>query len=161
MLIRIAEKSDLPIIQEMNESAIPHVNSVTTSEFETFMNICSYFFVIEDSQHSVAGFMLVIGPGEEYDSINYQFFENNYPSFDYVDRIVIGEKYRGKGYGKELYTHLIKSSMQSIITCEINIKPPNPLSMSFHQKLGFKQVGKQATEGGLKQVSLMAREQKK
>ncbi len=43
-----------------------------------------------------------------------------------------------------------------IMTCEVNLRPPNESSMRFHERYGFEQIGSQATEGGAKEVALMA-----
>ena len=42
-----------------------------------------------------------------------------------------------------------------IMTCEVNMRPPNKVSIFFHEKYGFEKVGTQKTEGGNKEVSLM------
>ena len=44
-----------------------------------------------------------------------------------------------------------------MMTCEVNLKPPNESSMRFHERYGFTQIGSQATEGGQKEVALMAK----
>jgi predicted GNAT superfamily acetyltransferase len=41
-----------------------------------------------------------------------------------------------------------------VITCEYNIDPPNPASKRFHDKFGFKELGRQRVAGGSKLVSL-------
>jgi hypothetical protein len=43
-----------------------------------------------------------------------------------------------------------------LITCEFDIKPPNPASARFHTGLGFHEVGRQQLDGGSKTVSLQA-----
>lgn len=157
MFIRPVKHSDLTSIHALNESVLPHVNSISISDFEEFMTISSFFLVIEEVEE-IAGFVIVIGPDQSYDSENYEYYTNHYSSFDYVDRIVIGEKFRGKGLGSKLYNHLFDVSEEERITCEVNIKPPNPKSIQFHQMLGFEEVEQQYSEGGKKWVSLMVRE---
>lgn len=156
-MIRKATNSDLEQIRLLNEAALPHVNSIPISDFEEFLRISSFFFVIEE-EIGIAGFMIVLGPGQQYDSENYRYFTEHYKSFDYVDRIVIGEEFRGKGLGSKLYEYLFRNSSEERITCEVNIKPPNPKSVQFHQMLGFEEVDQQYSEGGKKYVSLMARD---
>ena len=135
---------------------MPHVNSIPVSDFENFLEISSFFLVIEE-EGSISGFMIVLGPGQKYESENYRYFSEHYESFNYVDRIVIGESFRGKGLGSQLYEYLFGQSNEERITCEVNIKPPNPKSIQFHQMLGFEEVGQQYSEGGKKYVSLMAK----
>lgn len=43
------------------------------------------------------------------------------------------------------------------VTCEVNLVPPNPESLAFHHRLGFRQVGEQSTYGGSVRVALLAR----
>lgn len=157
MLIRTVKYSDLTEIYTLNESVLPHVNSIPISDFEEFMRVNSHFFVIE-KEGELAGFVIVLGPGQEYDSENYEYYTEKYKSFDYVDRIVISEKFRGKGLGSELYKHLFENTKEERVTCEVNIKPPNMKSIRFHQMLGFEEVHQQYSEGGKKFVSLMVKE---
>ena len=63
------------------------------------------------------------------------------------------------GIGAGLYRNLFESLPQaSRVTCEVNVRPPNPGSMAFHRDLGFTVVGEQDTEDGAKRVALMVRE---
>lgn len=157
MLIRTVSHSDLDKIHTLNESVLPHVNSIPISDFEEFMGISSHFLVIE-KEDEIAGFVIVLGPGQMYDSENYEYYSEKYKSFDYVDRIVISEKFRGKGLGSELYQYLFENSREERVTCEVNIKPPNMKSIQFHQMLGFEEVHQHYSEGGKKYVSLMVKE---
>jgi hypothetical protein len=43
------------------------------------------------------------------------------------------------------------------VTCEVNLEPPNPVSLGFHRALGFVDVAQQDTYGGTVRVQLMAR----
>ncbi|MBO6523859.1 MAG: GNAT family N-acetyltransferase [Balneolaceae bacterium] len=156
MNVRSVSHIDLEKIRELNESALPHVNSIPISEFQEFITISSFFLVAEE-EGQLAGFLIVLGPGQSYVSENYQYFSEHYSSFDYVDRIVIGEAFRGKGLGSQLYKYLFKESQEACITCEVNIKPPNPKSIQFHQMLGFEEVERQYSEEGKKYVSLMVK----
>lgn len=155
MNIRKIEIADLKEIKALNESVLPHVNSIPISDFEEFMDMASFFVVVEINKEIVA-FLIVLGPGQSYESENYQFFSKTYQSFDYVDRIVVSTKFQGIGIGKKLYQYLEKHTAEDRITCEVNLNPPNPGSILFHQKMGFKEVGQQHSEGGKKWVSLMS-----
>ena len=43
------------------------------------------------------------------------------------------------------------------LACEFDIEPPNPTSMRFHERTGFREVGTQFIGGGRKRVSLQAK----
>ena len=157
MKIRLAEKKDLPQILKMNQAAIPHVTREELSDMEYYLEKANPFLVVEEDG-KLAGFMIVLQKGLDYESLNYKFFCNNYDDFDYVDRIVIDEAFRGKKLGTALYDYLVEHSDQNFITCEVNLKPPNPDSMEFHKSLGFTKVAEQKTEGGSKSVALMVKQ---
>lgn len=156
MNIRNATDQDLSAVLAMNEDSVPHVSSVDLSEMKYYLENANSFLIIEEDREP-AGFMIVLQKGLNYESLNYKFFSTNYDEFDYVDRIVITEKYRGRKLGTALYQHLAKNSEQKLITCEVNLKPPNPNSLGFHKSLGFRKVAEQATEGGKKKVALMVK----
>jgi predicted GNAT superfamily acetyltransferase len=156
MVIRLAKHNDLPKILELNEKALPHVSKVELSDMERFLDQANPFLVVEQ-EGELAGFMIVLQAGLDYPSLNYAFFNNNYSDFDYVDRIVIAEPFRGQKLGTALYDHLIDSSDKSYVTCEVNTKPPNPQSMAFHRRLGFIQVAEQVTEKGKKSVAMLVK----
>lgn len=156
MNIRKATNDDLTEVLKLNQEALPHVSSVNQDDMEWFLNHASLFLVIEE-EDTIAGFMIVLEPGQDYKSLNYAFFCNNYTDFDYVDRIVIAENYRGKKFGTALYNYLFQASAKKIITCEVNLSPPNPNSMAFHKVMGFQEVARQQTEGGHKAVSMMVK----
>ena len=42
-----------------------------------------------------------------------------------------------------------------VLTCEVNLRPPNEGSIAYHERHGFKRVGTQETEGGSKEVAMM------
>mgnify|MGYP005705780975 FL=1 len=100
--------------------------------------------------------MVGLLPNRPYNSVNYKWFEKKYKSFIYIDRIVISFEYQNKGFGTLFYDdlkNLFKDSYDSV-TCEVNIIPKNDISMKFHKKYGFKEVGQQRTENGKKLVSM-------
>ena len=158
MHIRTVRESDLLIIEQMNRKAVPHVNDLSLLELRAFISKSSFFKVIEDEETKVAGFMIVLGPGTDYSSENYQYFDSRYSSFDYIDRIVISENFRNLGFGTALYQFLIAHTNEASITCEVNIVPPNPVSAKFHKRLGFTEMHRMKVNNGTKEVSLLAKE---
>ncbi len=155
---RNATNEDLSAVRALNETALPHVNSVTLEEMKRFLRQATYFKVIEDEEKGILGFLIALKPGLDYASENYRWFSRNFDDFLYIDRIVVAVDGRGLGLGSLLYSDLIENArnLASRVTCEVNSQPPNPQSMAFHTKFGFITVGSQATEGGSKEVALMS-----
>jgi uncharacterized protein len=121
----------------------------------SFLNQAALSAMINDSffsiTHETDGLLIAFDQDADYDGINFHWFKARYPSFVYVDRVIIGPSLRGKGVGRDYYRRLFdyaKSAGHSHVTCEINIIPPNPVSMAFHDSLGFIEVGTAALENG-------------
>lgn len=105
-------------------------------------------------------FMLAFAEGAAYDSPNYRWLAAKYPRFTYVDRIVVAPHTRGRGLARRLYEQLIAATQLSgrpVVTCEVNLDPPNPGSDAFHAALGFAEVGRGSPDGGKKIVRYLAR----
>ena len=152
---------DYAQILALNESAIPAVNHIHEGELRRLHQQAEILLVARAGE-SVAGFLLALNADASYESINYQYFRRRYSRFAYVDRIVVSAAFRRSGIGAGLYQALIEATGHlPRITCEVNVKPPNPASMHFHRQLGFTVVGEQDTEGGNKRVALMVRENAK
>ena len=65
-----------------------------------------------------------------------------------------------KGLGRDLYAaviHLIQGRYPTL-ACEVNLRPPNLISETFHAQLGFVEVGQQDTEGGAKRVVMLTQD---
>lgn len=76
---------------------------------------------------------------------NYHWFRERFDRFVYVDRVVVAQAARKRGFGKLLYRDLIDAARacgHRRICCEVNLDPPNPVSDSFHAALGFSEVGR-------------------
>lgn len=107
----------------------------------------------------VAAFLLAMREAAPYLNDNYAWFAARFPQFIYVDRIVVGAEFAGMKIGSRLYDDLFgyaRSQGIKAITCEYNLQPPNPASQRFHEKFGFKELGRQWVAHGTKLVSLQA-----
>lgn len=89
-------------------------------------------------------FLLAFDQSSSYDSPNYLWFRARYPRFVYVDRVVVAPARRGQGLGRQLYAELFERARadgHTLVGCEVNRNPPNPISDAFHAVLGFTEVG--------------------
>jgi predicted GNAT superfamily acetyltransferase len=157
MQIRNIEEADYDNILELNFESVQYLSPLCRERLE-YLHMQSVFNrVIEEEGHFVA-FLLSFQQGAVYDSPNYVWFNTRYKSFLYIDRLVVHYNFRGKGYGKILYEELGQYCLKNghtVITCEVDIIPPNPFSINFHRKQGFVQVGSQWHSNGKKKVLLL------
>ncbi len=158
MRVEDAQREDMAVVRLLNEAEVPHVNSVDLDGFSWFLETADYFRLARDGD-AVTGFLIGFLPGRPYDSLNYRWFDARYPSFLYVDRIVVSPAARGHGVGRRLYDDFagFAAGCAERLACEVNVRPSNEASMRFHRKYGFDEVGRQETEGGTKEVSLMVK----
>jgi uncharacterized protein len=157
-VIRPLTDADLPAAAALNDAAVPAVNALGLDGLTTLVPRCSVAVVADDGAGPV-GLLLAMEPGVEYSSENYRWFSTHRPGSLYVDRIVVAPAAQGRGLGRALYrtaaAHALAHDHREI-TCEVNIDPPNPGSMAFHEGLGFTRVGEQSTTGGTVRVALLA-----
>lgn len=98
-----------------------------------------------------AALLIAFDENAGYDNQNFAWFDARLKRFIYVDRIIVSERCQGQGFARRLYDELFvraAASAQTIIACEINIDPPNPGSVAFHERLGFRSIGEAALPGG-------------
>ena len=150
---------DLVTLLDLNEAAVPHVNSISLEDLRWFAYNAAYFRVAWlDSR--IAGYLIALAPGTSYASSNYRWFCARYCNFVYIDRILVAEHARRCGVGRLLYDDVTAFALQiaPLLTCEVNIRPRNEPSLKFHERLGFVHVDFQDTENGTKTVSLMTKQ---
>ena len=155
---RLFLKSDIDAALELNNLNAPAVGEIDRTQLEFLIEHSLYSFAIgADTLHA---FCITFAPGAPYTSVNYQWFSQNYSEFVYLDRIVVSEKMRNNSLGAKLYAaveqRMIKDRCAPILTCEVNLNPPNLGSIKFHNRIGFREVGQQDSKPGLT-VSLLAK----
>ncbi|WP_440709694.1 GNAT family N-acetyltransferase [Herbiconiux sp. YIM B11900] len=160
--VRPLTPADLPQLLVLNTAAVPAVNEIDLAEMTGLVAQSRLAVAVVDDEHpdAVLGFVLALPPGLDYASENYRWFSARGERFLYVDRIVVGDGQRGAGLGALLYEVVFEAAAAdgaSEVDCEVNVEPPNPGSLRFHGRLGFAEVGRQATKGGSVVVALLAR----
>jgi predicted GNAT superfamily acetyltransferase len=158
---RDIDATDLTPLLAMNNGAIPAVNLLDENELLDLVSMAhSAVIVVDDaSPREPLGLVITLTTGNDYDSENYRWFEERGGDFLYVDRIVVHQGMRGRGLGQILYERVFaEAELAGLVevTCEVNLDPPNPGSLAFHDRLGFVQLGEQVTKGGSVKVALLS-----
>lgn len=157
---RLLTPADAADLQPVNNAAYPAVPTVTVDELTSLIERSAWGLIAE-ADSGIAGFVLCFSPGADYDSENYRYFETHFDNHLYIDRIVVSEAFRGQGVGGALYERVFTEAATrgaAQVTCEVNLEPPNPVSIAFHHKMGFRDLDTQETKGGSVIVQLMAAE---
>ena len=155
-ILHLPKLEHLESILYLNQKSLPALSGLSEDQLKHLMTESDYFKTLIIN-HKIIGFLIAFIPGKNYNSLNYKWFENKYRSFVYIDRVTISQDFQRKGYGKLFYDDLMIFARKhsSRLTCEINIKPKNLISLNFHKRYGFKEVGTQKTDDGKKEVLFM------
>lgn len=151
--------SDLDEILALNEAEVPHVGRVDIARLHWFAANAACFRVARAGDR-LAGFLIGLRPGTAYDSLNYRWFCDRYDDFAYVDRIAVAVHARRQGLASLLYEDLAAKlpAAVKIMTCEVNLRPPNEQSMRYHTQQGFHEVGRLTTAGDSKEVAMLLKD---
>ena len=135
-------QSDVHSIWSINEQGLPGTGQVSEEEVSDLLKLSTLSFGVFRKEELV-GFVICLSPRTEYKSLNYGWFNEKYDDFIYVDRIAVSLDQRNKGIGSRSYEEVIAFSQKHEIpvAAEVNLKPPNPGSMRFHNRFGFEEVG--------------------
>lgn len=157
ILLRDIEATDLDWLLALNNASVPHVNLMEREGLAHILSLASYArAVFQDGKP--AGALIALWPGTDYVSSHYRWFSEHYTGFLYIDRVMIDAATRKGGHGRRLYEDIerfARSSGAKALACEVNSEPPNPVSMRFHEALGFRAVGELANEDRSKCVVTM------
>ncbi len=148
--IRPLRPDDLGRVLEINQANTPEVGSID-SERLAFIYDEAAIRLGTAIGVQLVGFTLVLAPGSKYDSVNYRWFQSNQSDCWYLDRVAITAEYRRRGLGARLYRRVFEELEETparSLGLEVNVDPPNPASMAFHERLGFDLLAQQTTDYG-------------
>ena len=160
MLIRQTQASDFQRILDINAAEEEKTSRIDLARITQLDSWSDYHRVVV-AEDEVIGFLLVMSERSHYDGDNFRWFVERYRRFLYVDRIVVDRTFARQGVGSALYGDLIQFAATqgwSMLCCEINVAPPNPVSHRFHARFGFKEVGRSSEAAAPKVVSYQVTE---
>ncbi|OYX45174.1 MAG: hypothetical protein B7Y90_18895 [Alphaproteobacteria bacterium 32-64-14] len=158
LLVRDAEARDEDFILALNAACTPAVGDMTREKYQLLVG-WSYRVMIAEAHGAPVGFVILVRPGSAYPSDNYGWFEQTFARHLYVDRIAVSDQARGTGAGRALYEEALRLAAElgeERVTAEVNEDPPNPESMAFHAKMGFRHLVSRMSGAG-KVVAMLER----
>lgn len=163
MQVRQIASHDVDEILRLNRVEVPRLGPIADAdEFAELLAYSDLALVADDpadDRGRILGFVLAIAPGTGYTSANYRYFEQRGTDHLYVDRIAVAPHARRRGIASALYDAVLdraRRSGRAEVTCEVNIRPRNEGSLSFHASRGFVEVGQQDTSSTVT-VALLAK----
>jgi uncharacterized protein len=157
--LRRARPVDRDRILAINAQGAPGVSVLNPGEIERLFRLSIWFRVAERSS-ALAAYLIALRSGSDYDGEEYLWFMKRLPEFLYVDQVAVATDARGGGVGSALYDDLESfAAGQGIhhLTLEVNLRPENLPSLSFHDRRGFREIDRLETIDG-RLVSLRMKE---
>jgi predicted GNAT superfamily acetyltransferase len=154
----IDTEADLERILTLNAGAVPDVGAIDAERLRALIDQSLLALAIStEDDEQVVGFCLVLGPGADYQSVNYRWFSSHFGTtgepFAYLDRVAIDPAFQRQGFGQKLYrfveSWLLEATETLWFCLEINLEPRNDISLAFHESLGFEEIGQQLTDYGV------------
>ncbi|MCX6093346.1 MAG: GNAT family N-acetyltransferase [Candidatus Bipolaricaulota bacterium] len=156
--LREYEAADAAAVLRLNAESVAVLSPMDADRLRLLAAMCR-FHLVALGPVGVIGFVMGFTDGAAYDSANYRWFAARYRCFLYLDRMVVAASFRGCGVGRAFHAaaerHAIASGLDWLVG-EIDLDPPNPVSLAYHERLGFVEVGRQTLPSG-KVVSMRAR----
>jgi hypothetical protein len=135
----------------VNNASSRETSLLTQEKFDRMISAATVATFIEPS----AALLLAFKQGDDYEGGHFLWFRRRFDKFLYIDRVVVADGYRKHGLGRLLYVDLFKRAEQlghTLVVCEVNSEPPNPISAKFHAAQGFNEVGTATIDDGAKTV---------
>lgn len=144
--IRALHESDLAAVLAMNNAAVPAVNPHDEASWLALVAMADRSWVVDDDG-VLGGLLVTFAPAAAYESANYRWLSERFGSTDdafrYVDRIVVAPTHRRRGLAGALYDTLADHAASvgaARLLCEVNVEPPNPRSIAFHEATGWSAI---------------------
>lgn len=139
-LLRAVTMDDLPALLALNNAHAAALSWQSPVQFAALLAQACW------ARTSGVGDALLIALDQDatYDNPNFAWLALHFARFVYIDRVVVAAHAQGRGLAGALYLELKMQARawgHDRLVCEINLEPPNPASVAFHEKLGFGQVG--------------------
>ncbi len=137
--LRPYEAAHAESVLALNAACQPEVGSLDNEKLDRFADWAPYFKVVE-ADGALVAFLIGLTEEAPYESPNFGWFVNKVDSFAYIDRIAVAEQARGAGIGPLLYQDFEQwaiSASKKSLCAEVNVEPPNPRSLRFHEIYGF------------------------
>jgi len=155
--LRRISPDDHAAVLALNEANVVALAPMDQQRLEELEAMADRFDVIE-VDGEFGGFVITFAPDTAYDSDNYRWFgERHGTHFYYLDRIVLDPTHRRQGLGGFVYDELERVALgYGRLALEVNLVPRNDVSLAFHDRRGYVEVGRLGDDQHL--VALMEKQ---
>ncbi|MDX6276356.1 MAG: uncharacterized protein QOJ72_484 [Nocardioidaceae bacterium] len=128
---------DFDSIVDLNQNALEGVGPLDNEGLSLLVKMSDQALVVDHGDGDIAGFVITLPPGAEYDSSRYRWFEDKLvDNYVYLDRIVVSDDHRREGVASRLY-----EEVEGELPIALEVYETNDISLAFHESRGFEEVG--------------------
>lgn len=133
---------DAEALLRLNAACQPHVARLDRAELGRLRGLGAVEVICDgDGDGALAGYLIGFADTAPYDGEEFRYFQRHLEHpFRYIDQVAVSAGYRQRGVARALYDLLASHPGLAAAAkrcCEVNVKPPNPGSMAFHERIGF------------------------
>lgn len=135
---------DMAAALALNNDHAVELSAETPRTWDDLVSVAWAAWGIVDQYDRLAAFLIALDDAGTPRGPNHRWFQERRENFVYVDRVVTAAFARNRGLARQLYLALIDAARRAgreSVVCEVNLEPPNPGSLAFHERLGFVPVG--------------------
>jgi len=142
IVVRDVREHELDSVLALNNAAGPAILPLDAARLRGFFETAEYFRVAE-RDGGLVGVLIGFGCEAPHDSPNFAWFRERFPSFFYIDRIVVASRRRGGGVGRAFYADVQSHAELRYpqLACEVFLERGNDPALLFHGSFGFREVG--------------------
>lgn len=155
--VRPMETTDHDAVLTLNAAEVPRLSPLDPPDLRVILARAE-LALVATADDEFCGLVIAIGPGTDYPSPNYRFFERRGTRHLYIDRVAVTDPARRRGVGSRLYAAVedrARNTGRVEVTCEVNLRPRNEASLAFHAARGYVEIGQQ--DVGAHRVALFAK----
>jgi uncharacterized protein len=142
-MIRDMTHQDFDSIVDLNQNALEGVGPLDNESLSLLVKMSDQALVVDHGDGDIAGFVITLPPGAEYDSSRYRWFEDKLvDNYVYLDRIVVSDDHRREGVASRLY-----DEVEGELPIALEVYDTNDVSLAFHESRGFEEVGALTSNG--------------
>ena len=97
-VLRLITESDFEGILGLNDTEEQQTSPMDIARLRSLVGMACYAKVVTVGEH-VAAFLIALRDGAPYVNDNFRWFASRFAHFLYVDRIVVGSAFSGRGIG--------------------------------------------------------------
>jgi predicted GNAT superfamily acetyltransferase len=150
--LRPLAAADHATLLRLNAEGQPAVHPLDWPTLEELLAFEGHHQVAVDDTGAVLGYLLTFASVSAYADTEISELRRRVPEpFLYICQVVVAPAHRRRGIAGAFYAAAAGAARRAgafVLCSDVNLDPPNPDSLAFHRRLGFKEIGRGTASNG-------------